>query len=162
MKSHIVIILKLFISLLILFITFNFLIGICYSKDLGMHPKIEPYDLLIYYKLSKRFSIGDVIVFEKNNKKYISRIIATEGIVVDLSEEGEILVDNHLITETEVFYRVEEKDECKISFPYKVEKDKVFVIGDNPKDSKDSRMFGTIDLKEIKGKVILAIRDRNI
>lgn len=38
-----------------------------------------------------------------------------------------------------------------------IKKEQVFVIGDNKKESADSRKFGWIDKKEIVGKVILKI-----
>lgn len=38
-----------------------------------------------------------------------------------------------------------------------VEKNKIFVMGDNKKESKDSRSFGWINKKEIVGKVIFKI-----
>lgn len=36
----------------------------------------------------------------------------------------------------------------------KIDKDKIFVVGDNEKESVDSRKFGWIDKKNILGKVI--------
>ncbi|OGH24268.1 MAG: hypothetical protein A3B47_04770 [Candidatus Levybacteria bacterium RIFCSPLOWO2_01_FULL_39_24] len=39
----------------------------------------------------------------------------------------------------------------------KVEKGKIFVIGDNEKESTDSRNFGWINMREVVGKVILRI-----
>lgn len=40
---------------------------------------------------------------------------------------------------------------------YKVKNKKYFVLGDNRKDSKDSRNFGEVSRKEILGKVLFKI-----
>ncbi len=39
----------------------------------------------------------------------------------------------------------------------KVQKDRYFLIGDNPTDSLDSRQFGWVEKKDIIGKVIFAL-----
>ena len=39
----------------------------------------------------------------------------------------------------------------------KIKDDKYFLVGDNKKDSLDSRRFGTVDRNQIKGKVIFKI-----
>ena len=44
-----------------------------------------------------------------------------------------------------------------VEFPYTVEDGKVFVMGDNREESMDSRDFGAVIRKQIKGKVWLYI-----
>ena len=39
----------------------------------------------------------------------------------------------------------------------KIEEDKYFLVGDNKKDSNDSRRFGLVSRKQIKGKVLMKI-----
>jgi nickel-type superoxide dismutase maturation protease len=46
---------------------------------------------------------------------------------------------------------------CMIKRIAKINKDKIFVIGDNEKESTDSRNFGWISMKNILGKVVYKI-----
>ena len=48
-------------------------------------------------------------------------------------------------------------NEGVIIFPYKVEPGKVFVMGDNRNDSKDSRIIGAVDASKILGKVVFRL-----
>lgn len=43
---------------------------------------------------------------------------------------------------------------CIIKRIVKIEKDKIFIMGDNKKESTDSRSFGWINKQEILGKVM--------
>ena len=49
-----------------------------------------------------------------------------------------------------------------IIYPYKVREGNVFVLGDNRGVSKDSRMFGEVNLRQIKGRVVLRINRTGI
>ena len=50
----------------------------------------------------------------------------------------------------------------KITYPYTVPEDTVFVLNDYRSDLKDSRTYGGIPLSDTEGKVILVIRRRGI
>ena len=47
--------------------------------------------------------------------------------------------------------------EREFKLPIKVPENKLFVLGDNRMISKDSRMFGLIDYKQVEGKAIYRV-----
>ena len=105
---------------------------------------------------------GDIIVAAKdsfrNGEPIVKRVIATEGQTVDIDFiTGVVYVDG--VPLNEPYTRTPTNLYEGIDFPVVVEKDHVFVMGDNRNDSKDSRSseIGQIDLREILGKAIFLI-----
>ena len=47
-----------------------------------------------------------------------------------------------------------------VDFPVTVGSGQVFILGDNRPQASDSRIYGCIDIKDVKGKVIAIIRSR--
>jgi len=98
----------------------------------------------------------DIVVFEDYstgfNKALIKRVIATEGEVVKINEDGEVFVNGERIRDDFV-YRCHDRRER--AFEYTVGEGEVFVMGDHRCCSTDSRNFGAISESSILGKVIL-------
>ena len=105
---------------------------------------------------------GDIIVFkypENPQKDFIKRAIATEG---DIIEERDkiVYVNGNMITEpyavhSDRYIRLGGNDPRDNFGPLIVPKDKVFVMGDNRDQSYDSRYWGFVDMKEIRGKALI-------
>ena len=154
---------KLILIILVLWLLFTFIFGffVVYNDD--MFPKMVPSDLLIYYRLDRDFYVGDVVVVGKNDANYALRIVASGGDTVDISEEGQLIVNNSYQAETNIFYPTGQYDqtETKVTFPMKLKENEVFVLGDMRKGAKDSRYFGPVEKEEIKGKVFALYRRSN-
>lgn len=117
----------------------------------SMNKTFKNGDILILYKLSKinRF---DVIVLheEKNNEKIIKRVIGMPGDTVAI-KDGEIYINDEKIDDEYAYGMTSDYDRITLK------SDEYFILGDNRLISKDSRYFGPIKEKEIKGKVIFRI-----
>lgn len=89
-------------------------------------------------------------------KSYIKRIIATEGEHIYISEEGKVYVNDN---EFEEPYLKESTFTTRSGEYYDliVPEGCVFVMGDNRKESVDSRILGAIPIQKIEGKVISRI-----
>ena len=103
---------------------------------------------------------GDIIVFkypEDINKDFIKRVIGIGGDIVE--ERNKVLfVNGKRLTETYVQHTdnsinsMEPRDNFG---PYLVPGDKLFVMGDNRDQSYDSRYWGYVDLKLVRGKAMI-------
>lgn len=117
----------------------------------SMNKTFKNGDILILYKLSKikRF---DVIVLheEKDNEKIIKRVIGMPGDIVAI-KDGEIYINDEKIDDEYAYGMTSDYDRITLK------SDEYFILGDNRLISKDSRYFGPIKEKEIKGKVVFRI-----
>jgi signal peptidase I len=110
----------------------------------SMEDTLIEGDFLFVNKMAYVFGepkVDDVIVFEfpmNPTKDYIKRIVALPGQVVEIREKR-LYVDNELVP-----------DEPGMQVPA----DNYFVLGDNRDDSQDSRFWGFLDKKHIKGKAL--------
>ena len=154
---------KLILIILVLWLLFTFIFGffVVYNDD--MFPKMVPSDLLMYYRLDRDFYLGDVVVVGKNDANYALRIVASGGDTVDISKEGQLIVNGSYQAETNIFYPTGQYDqtETQVTFPMKLKENEVFVLGDMRKGAKDSRYFGPVEKEEIKGKVFALYRRSN-
>ena len=154
---------KLLLIILVLWLLFTFIFGffVVYNDD--MFPKMVPSDLLMYYRLDHNYYVGDVVVVGKNDADYALRIVASGGDVVDISEEGQLIINGSYQAEDQIFYPTGQYEETStdIKFPIKLKEDEIFALGDMRRGAKDSRYFGSVTRKEIKGKVFALYRRSN-
>lgn len=120
------------------------------------------YLLLLNNNFYNEPKYGDVVVVCKqsfeNGKPIVKRVIATEGQKVDIDfYNGIVYVDDVALQEDYINSPTNIYEGVK--FPIVIEKNCVFVMGDNRNDSRDSRSpdIGQVDTREILGRVICLI-----
>jgi signal peptidase I len=125
-----------------------------------MYPRVRDGDLILYYRLEQDYQIGDVVAFNYIGYPRVGRIVAQGGDTVDLSTDGQLLVNGN-VQQEEVFYATEPMN-GDVTYPYTVEADSYFVLCDLRTASVDSRSFGAIPQTDLDGKVITLLRRRGI
>ncbi len=114
---------------------------------------------------------GDIIVFrypEDPSRDFIKRVIAVEGDVIEQRNKV-VYVNGVPLSEPYAQHtdrRLSSPFEPRDNFgPFIVPKNKFFVMGDNRDQSYDSRYWGYVDMKDVKGKALILYwswdRERN-
>jgi signal peptidase I len=153
-------IVKLCLVLLVVWGLFTFMFGIRQVSGENMYPRLRDGDLILYYRLKQNYQIGDVVTFKLKDTTFWARIVAQGGDVVEVTEDGKLLVNGNLQQE-EIFYPTEPQD-GDVTYPYTVEEDSYFVLCDYRTISFDSRTYGAIPKKDLDGKVITVFRRQEI
>lgn len=143
-------------AIVVCIIVFRFVIGFSVVSGASMDPTLKDGDFVVYYRMTHTYKEGDIVSMRvPSGDFYIKRVMATGGSSVDIYD-GKVFVDGSPVPD-EHANGVTEEETGAVIYPYKVRDGNVFVLGDNREVSKDSRMFGEVNLRQIKGKVVLRI-----
>lgn len=111
----------------------------------SMYPTLKGNEVMLLNKLGRidRFDIV-VLKIDEENDNLIKRIIGLPGETIEIK-------DNHIYINDELL-----EDTYGYGVTYNIDKvileeDEYFILGDNRQVSLDSRVFGKIKRKEIKG-----------
>jgi signal peptidase I len=125
-----------------------------YGKS--MTPTLVNGEIVVLVKTSK-YKTGDIIAFYYNNKILVKRVIAQSGDWIDITKDGDVVVNGKKIDEP----YVSEKSlgECDIKLPYQVPDERVFVMGDHRSVSVDSRssQIGCIADEQVVGRITFRV-----
>lgn len=155
---------SLFLRLLVLaaaaYLLFTQVFLVTQNSGLGMFPALKDGDLMIVFRLHEDYRQDDVVTYRAENKRYVGRIVAFGGDVVDMDEDGRLYV-NEVQNSGEILYPSYAR-ETGLEYPYNVPEGSVFVMGDYRTQTLDSRDFGAIDMNDVEGKVITILRRRSL
>ncbi len=83
------------------------------------------------------------------------------GDQVKITEEESLEINGSVVAESNIFYKTPAY-EGAVAYPLTLSSGEYFVLGDFREGAKDSRYFGPIERKEIKGKVLVVLRRKEI
>lgn len=139
-----------------LFVIFRFVIGVAVVDGDSMDPRLTRGSLVLYYRMVQEYEPGDVISFRvSSGSSCVRRIEAVGGDEVDL-REGSVYINGTKYEDLKAQGATFRKGSALV-YPYKVRKDNVFVLGDNREEAVDSRIFGEVNLQQIRGKVLVRL-----
>lgn len=152
---------RLAFMIFLIFLIFGVVFGVTTMKNDDMFPRLSAGDVLLFYRLEKNFGSQDIIVYEKNGVQYVGRIVAKSGDSVEVTEQATLVINGSTVIENNIYYTTP-RYESEIEYPLTLKKNQFFVLCDFREGGKDSRYFGPVDKKDIKGNLITIIRRSNL
>lgn len=122
----------------------------------SMTPTMEDSDIVLSLK-TREYGPGDVIAFYYNNKILVKRVIASSGDWVNITEDGDVYVND--VLQEEPYVDEKALGDCNIELPYQVPESRVFVMGDHRSVSVDSRntAVGCVAEEQVVGKLVFRV-----
>ncbi len=149
---------KYIIVIIFVLLFFIFVMGLQQVIGPSMNPTLNEGDIIITNKFIYRFKSierNDVVVISQDEKYMIKRIVGLPGETVEY-QNNDVLINGKAYKET--FTNSETEDFTIQDLGYDViPEDMYLVLGDNRKDSLDSRTFGLISKNQIIGKAWIKI-----
>lgn len=157
-KDLIELIFKLIFIAGVFLVSLLFIFGVTVSPDDSMSQAVKPGDIVFYYRMNQKYTTDSVIVLEKKGDKQVRRIVAGPGDEVAITDEG-LMVNGNLRTNPEITHPTLPY-KGKVKYPLKLQANQYFVLGDYRMDVADSREYGVVNQREIKGSVMTIIRTK--
>lgn len=145
---------EIFLIFFVVFVVFKVIIGVSFVKGTSMFPTLHNNEVVLYTRIGSHYQRGDIIsVKMPSGDYYVKRVVAVGGDEVDI-RDGKLYVNGEEVKEDYAAGKTEQKA-GNVTYPYVVEDEKYFVMGDNREHSMDSRAFGAVVKSQIKGKLWL-------
>lgn len=146
----------LVVAAIILLNLFTHVFQIVRYSGNGMEPNLSSGQILLLRK-TQDVEEGDIIAFYYNNQVLVRRAICRSGKQITILDDGTVMINNQELEED--YLTQKSIGQCNITFPYHVQNNGFFVMGDNRAIAMDSRLkeIGVVPRDRIIGKVILAI-----
>lgn len=148
---------------LVLIASFFALFGIYIEHGNTMYPSLRDGDAYICFRPgSGELAAETVVTFRHGGERRTARIVATAGDVVNITDDGQLFINDKLLREDYIGKTQTYPVDGGISYPYTVEDGCYFVLCDKRTDGAavDSRSIGALSAKDVDGHLILLFRRR--
>jgi signal peptidase I len=140
--------------------SFTFIFGIAIVPTNDMFPAVHEGDMVIYFRPGRLVNT-DVVIYEPpDGSMQIGRIEGTCGEVVGKTEGGLLTINGNIQPVQERSGLFHETHAGNRDIYGEIKQDEFLILGDSRETAADSRTFGLMERKAIKGKVFTIIRRR--
>lgn len=141
-----------------------FVLDLLYVSGPSMEPTFRSGSFVLEYKLawgipvpfSNAYALrwgspepGDIVIFPWQDRWVIKRCLGTGGMLI--SFEG---APNHAVCVNGDRFSLTEEQWSRFKKADRIPAGMLFVVGDNPSESLDSREYGFVSINSIKGKAL--------
>lgn len=136
-----------------LVLVFGFVIGASQVDGNSMSPTMANGQRVLFFRQEPSYERGEIVTIHMpSGEYYVKRVIGVAGDTIDI-KDGEVYLNGEMLDEPYIQGPTEAQSSA-VSYPLTVGENRVFVMGDNRPGSVDSRSFGEVSVKSIKGKVL--------
>lgn len=145
--------LRFILLLLALFLLFRYGIGLAIVGGDSMEPTLSDGDIVLYLRIVPAYRPGDIVSMRvPAGDYYVKRVAAVGGDRVEL-RDGAVFVNGEALDDPWGVGLTREETGAVV-YPYAVRENNVFVLGDNREVSMDSRAFGEVNRRQIRGRIL--------
>ena len=140
------------------FVLLGLVFGIAFERGDSMRPALQEMDFVLFFRMGEP-KRGDKVILRMDGPrraKYVKRVVGLPGDIVDIDGQGRVLINGAALDEPYIYTETQRK--TGLDYPLVLGENEFFVLGDNREHSYDSRDFGTVLRKQIKGKVLAVFR----
>ena len=140
-------------SILMFFFFQRYVVGVGIVQDRSMFPTLREGSTYLINKYIYQFTSpkrGDIVLlwpYRYATEQYVKRVIACSGDTLSI-KNGHVSINGTFLPEPYTVGLTYPERE-----PFPIKKGFYFVMGDNRRESEDSRTFGSIPLENIAGKI---------
>ncbi|QHW30981.1 signal peptidase I [Paenibacillus rhizovicinus] len=117
----------------------------------SMEETIRSGEQIMVDARASSYGNGDIIVFDRDGRENVQRIVAMGGDTIAFDDDSVILNGQPL---AESYAVVKDYRQHLTTVPQRIPEGSFFVLGDNRSNSVDSRIFGLVHAYQVKGKVL--------
>ncbi|MBQ6440913.1 MAG: signal peptidase I [Mogibacterium sp.] len=141
-------------------LSFTFVFGITSAPTNDMFPAVHEGDMIIYFRPG-RIVNTDIVIYEApDGSRQIGRVEGTEGESVGKSDGGLLTVNGNIQPVQKRSGLYYETYAGRNDISGEIGSGKYLILGDQREKARDSRAFGLIPRKAIKGKAFTIVRRR--
>ena len=150
---------KIALLAVVVWVIFGVCFGMYRISGPAMSPRLQDGDLILYSRIAGQYGPGDVVLYEHAGATYVSAIIASGGDLIEIDNSGYLRLNGAQISQA---VAVTPEQQGDITSTYRVPTGSFFMLNENLDSMEDSRTFGAIYEKDIKGKIVGLLRTRSI
>ena len=125
-----------------------------------MFPAVKDGDLAVSLRLTQHYRCDSVVAYrDPYGRTRLGRIVGMPGDQIDISREGQLRINGQMAVE-EIFYPTVYGGKAVKELPAKVPDEYCFILNDHREETDDSREFGMIAYRDLRGEVIWLFRIR--
>lgn len=147
-------------SAALMIISFTFIFGITTAPTNDMFPAVHEGDMIIYFRPGRIVNTDIVIYKTPEGSLQIGRVEGTEGETVGKSDGGLLTINGNIQPVQKRSGLYDETYSGARDISGEIGHEKYLILGDRREEARDSRTFGLIPRKAIKGKVFTIVRRR--
>lgn len=149
---------NILITLVLVFIVFFCVLGVHTVKNDNMAPRISVGDLLLYFRYDNTLAAPNIVIYQAEGKNLVGRIVARAGDEVNVVD-NKLLVNGYIQNSANIFYETIALG--GVEYPITLTGDEYFILADGRRNFPDSRCYGPINKRDIKGRVVMVLRRDN-